>query len=424
MTVRARAAAWPKQSCRFGHASLDRVRANRWFVLAVLFATRCTMGWQFQSVGASVPSLGPALHLDPAGIGTLIGLYMLPGIAIAYPGALVGHRFGEKTTCLFGLALMVAGGALIAGSGSQYGVATGRAISGGGAVIFNLVLTNMAVGWFAGREVVTALAIILASWPLSIAVALIGETALTSAYGWRVVMASTAMLSGVAFVLVAALYRAPPPAPAVVAVPSGRRGVRLSSVEAATCCIAGLLWGAFNVGLVVFYSFAPALLMEHGWLPLAAGSVISLGLWISIASLPVGGWVAEISGRATAWIIPSCIVAGMAMILLATVPWPCGPSLLLGLAIGPAAGAIVALPPRAVAPRNRAIGYGVFYTAYYVVMAVGPGVAGWGQRAWDSAGAAILIGGGLFLAGVPLLVLFDALCGVGGPRIGTVRRKA
>jgi MFS family permease len=406
------------------HGGLDRIWANRWFMLAVLFIARCAMGWQFQSVGASVPSLAPELRLDPAGIGTLIGLYMLPGIAIAYPGALFGRRLGEKSSCLFGLGLMVAGGALIAGSGSWYGIAAGRAISGGGAVIFNLVLTNMVVGWFAGREVVTALAIMLASWPLGIAAALIGETALALEYGWRVVMNSTAILCGLACLLVALLYRTPPSAPAVAVASSARNCSRLSPSEAATCGIAGLLWGAFNAGLVVFYSFTPPLLIERGWPPLDAGSVTSLGLWISIASLPVGGWIADISGRPTAAIILSCTVAGLAMTLLATTPWPWGLSLLLGLAIGPAAGAIVALPSRAVSLANRTVGFGVFYTAYYVMMAVGPGIAGWGQKTWGSASAATLIGGVLFLAGVPLLALFNALCGFGPLGTETVRRKA
>jgi MFS family permease len=424
VTVRAPAAVWPKQRGSFGYGGLDRMRANRWFMLAVLFTARCAMGWQFQSIGASTPSLAPALHLDPAGIGALIGLYMLPGIAIAYPGALFGRWFGEKATCLFGLALMVAGGALIARSDSPFGLAAGRVISGSGAVVFNLVLTNMAVGWFAGREFVTALSVTLASWPLSIAVALIAQTALTLAYGWRVVMDSTAIMSGVAFVLVAALYRMPPAAPAVASLHSGGGGARLSPRQAATCGIAGLLWGAFNVGLVVFYSFTPSLLMEHGWLPIDAGSMTSLGLWISIASLPIGGWTADVTGRPTAWIILSCISAGLVMMLLAAMLWPWGLSLLLGLAIGPAAGAIVALPSRAVASANRSTGFGVFYTAYYVVMAVGPGVAGWGQKTSGSASAAVLIGGVLFLTGVPLLVLFNELCGVGSLRNSATRAKA
>ncbi len=123
-------------------------------------------------------------------------------------------------------------------------------------------------------------------------------------------------------------------------------------------------------------------------------------------------------------IILSCTIAGSVMLLLATTQWPCGLSLLLGLAIGPAAGAIVALPSRAVAPANRTIGFGVFYTAYYVVMAVGPGVAGWGQKTWGSASAAILIGGVLFLAGIPLLALFNELCGVGSPATDVSRSKA
>jgi predicted MFS family arabinose efflux permease len=253
---------------------------------------------------------------------------------------------------------------------------------------------------------VTALAVILASWPCSIAAALIAETALAGAYGWHAVMGTATLLAAAAFLLVAALYRAPPPREAAPS-PAEHASGRLATRELGASILAGTIWGAFNAGLVVFYSFAPPMLVGHGWTSLDAGSITSLGLWISVISLPMGGWLVETRGRPRAGIVFSCLLAGCTMVLLPTMIWPWGLSLLLGLAIGPGAGAIVAMPSRAVAPMNRAVSFGIFYTAYYVVMALGPGLAGWGQTTWGTATAPLQIGGALFLVGIPLLVAFD-----------------
>jgi predicted MFS family arabinose efflux permease len=388
---------------------------SRWYMLAVLFVARAAMGFQFQSIATSSSWIAADLHLDPGQSGMLIGLYMLPGVLIALPGGLLTNRFGEKSTCLFGLALMVIGGLITAAATSTGTLAAGRAVSGSGAVIFNLVLTSMVVTWFAGREIVTALAIILASWPCSIAAALIAETALAGAYGWHAVMGTAALLATAAFLLVAVLYRAPPPreaAPSEAARPAGL----LTARELAASSLAGAIWGAFNAGLVVFYSFSPPMLAEHGWRPLDAGSITSLGLWISMISLPIGGWLVETWGRPSAGILLACVVAGVAMTLLSMMVWPWGLSLLVGLGIGPGAGAIVALPSRAVAPARRPVSFGVFYTAYYAVMAVGPTLAGLAQTTWGTAAAGLDIGGALFLTGVPLLTAFELVCRTGSGR--------
>jgi predicted MFS family arabinose efflux permease len=385
---------------------VDGGNNRRWYMLSVLFVARFAMGFQFQSIAASAPSIAADLHLDPARIGVLIGLYMLPGVVIALPGGVVTRRFGDKPTCLAGLVLMVTGSLIATIATGSSGLAAGRVLGGAGAVIFNLVLTNMAVSWFAGREVVTALAVILASWPCSIAAALIAETALAEADGWRAVMAGTAVLAAVAFALVARLYRVPEqPAQPV----SERRTVGLTMRQAAASTTAGLLWGCFNAGLVVFYSFTPPMLREAGWRLLDAGSITSLGLWVSMASLPLGGWLIERWGRPGFGIIAACFTAGCAMLLLPTLVFPWGLSLAVGVAIGPGAGAIVALPARAVAPAQRSVAFGLFYTAYYVLVAVGPVLAGYGQTAWGTAQAGVLTGGALFLTGVPLLAIFSAL---------------
>jgi len=79
---------------------------------------------------------------------------------------------------------------------------------------------------------------------------------------------------------------------------------------------------------------------------------------------------------------------------------------LMGLTIGPPAGAIMALPAAVLPPHRRAFGLGIFYTTYYGVMAVGPAMAGWCRDHWQTAAAAILFGAIAYLAIVPLFLLF------------------
>ena len=53
---------------------------ERWLMLAVLFMARTAMACQFQSVGSVGPFLIESLRVDYTMLGTLIGLYMLPGV--------------------------------------------------------------------------------------------------------------------------------------------------------------------------------------------------------------------------------------------------------------------------------------------------------------------------------------------------------
>ena len=82
---------------------------NRWGILAVLFAVRATMAFQFQSIAAVAPLLSGEFGIGLADIGVLIGLYFAPGVALALPGGAIGQRFGDKTTVLGALLLMLVG---------------------------------------------------------------------------------------------------------------------------------------------------------------------------------------------------------------------------------------------------------------------------------------------------------------------------
>jgi len=59
-----------------------------WLILAVMFLARAAMGFQFQSVASVAPFLIHSLRLNYAEIGTLIGLFSLPGAVVSLPAGL------------------------------------------------------------------------------------------------------------------------------------------------------------------------------------------------------------------------------------------------------------------------------------------------------------------------------------------------
>jgi MFS family permease len=141
--------------------------------------------------------------------------------------------------------------------------------------------------------------------------------------------------------------------------------------------IASLVWAAFNAGYIVYLSFAPRVLTAGGVPPLEAASIISLASWVMIFSGAACGQLADRTGRSDL-ILTVCLCVGMASLaLLPHVGWAVPLSLAYGLVGMAPAGLIMALTGAAMAPEKRAFGMGVFLSAYYVVTAPAPAIAGW-----------------------------------------------
>jgi MFS family permease len=376
------------------------VLRNRWGILAVLFTVRLAMAFQFESVAAVAPLLGREFSASLADIGVLIGLYFTPGVALSLPGGAIGQKLGDKATAITALLVMLTGNlAMALGDGWSWQIA-GRLVAGAGGVLLNVQLTKMVADWFAGREIATAMAILVNSWPAGIALALLTLPHLGTAYGVGAVdLAVTASLAVAA--MLAASYR-PPKMDAAAAIIGS--SARLDLKALLSVAIAGVMWGLFNVGFAMIFSFGPSLLTEQGWTIAEAGSAISIVLWIAVVSVPFGGFVADRINRPQAVLVLGCLLFALLMVALPRTSAVIPVAIALGLISGQPAGPLLSLPARVLQPATRAIGMGVFYTLYYGAMMLGPVIAGAAANWSGSSGAALDFGGAVLIA-CPLLLL-------------------
>ena len=376
---------------------------NRWGILAVLFTVRLAMAFQFQSVPTVAPLLQTQFYVSLAEIGILIGLFFTPGVALSLPGGAIGKWLGDRRTVLAALLMMLAGSCAMAFGGSWSWQIVGRLLAGTGGVLLNVQMTKLVADWFTGKEIATAMAIFVNSWPAGIALSLLTLPSIATAHGVNAVFLFVSAITAIGTVLMLAYQ--PPPSVAAVTTSS----VRLDFRTLMAVMVAGVIWGLFNVGFAVIFSFGPTMLVERGWTIAQAGSVISIVLWLAVFSVPCGGFVADRLKRPQGVIIAGSIVFAGLMLCLAHTGAVIASVIALGLVSGQPAGPVMSLPARVLQPATRAIGMGVFYTLYYATMMLGPIIGGAAAKWTGSAAAAFDFGAAVLVACPLLLVVFNAI---------------
>jgi predicted MFS family arabinose efflux permease len=377
---------------------------RRWIILAALFAARAATGFQFQSIGSAAQMLMPDLGMDYYQIGMLLGAYLLPGVVVAFPTGLLGQRLREKTLGSVGLLLMVISGVALSTSESFAVALVARIIGGVGATIVVLVATKMTTDWFDGREIVLAMSLLQMSWPFGAMLALPVQAFIAQASGWPAVMVSGALCAAAAL---CAFVFIPEPGGQPQSAASGGSG--LSGAVLLPITIAGTVWGAMNLACVLFFSYAPLQMVAQGSSPTVAASLTSLAIWFTILAIPTGGYLVHRSGRPITAIVACALIAAAALALFVAGIYPTISCIIFGIFVGPLSGAILSLPSRLLAPHERAVGFGVFFTCFYVLMAVGPPAAGYLQDVWGSPSVALIVAAALLVAIPPLSLAFEFL---------------
>lgn len=378
--------------------------AQRWRILAALTFARASMGFQFQSVATVAPFITADLGLDKAQLGWLIGIYLLPGIAIALPGGLLGARYGDKRVTLIGLGLMTAGGLWLALAANFVEANAARLISGIGAVVLNVLFTKMVADWFDAKERLLAMSILINSWPIGIGIALLAVGPLGELAGWHWAMASTAVFAACGFAAVLGVYRLP--AASTQAIVTGMGLGVLTAKEWRLLVVASLPWLLYNAAYQIMVSFLPSFFLENGLSIARSGAMTALNTVIFIVSVQAGGVILKRSEHPDL-VCHAAIVGWCATLLL--LPGASMPVLWIalgGLIGGLPASAFVSLPAEFLRPESRGAGMGVFYTIYYLGCALLPSAAGVLYDFSGSARATLWMVTVLAFACVPGLMLF------------------
>ncbi|MXQ07238.1 MFS transporter [Alphaproteobacteria bacterium GH1-50] len=359
--------------------------SNRWSALALLFLARTVMAFQFQTVAALSPFLRETFGIGLGAVGFLLGLYMTPGLLLAIPGGALANRIGEKRIVILSLILMAAGFLIMALVPGWTATVAGRLMAGVGGVVMNIVMTKMVADWFEGREIATAMSIFVMSWPAGIALALVLLPPVAGASGLSAALMISALLAGLAALLFFGYAPAPGASDRKAGFWAGRRTVAMALVT-------GGAWGTFNGALAVVFGFGVALLTSRGMEVEAAGRVTSLTM-VALAIIgPLGGIVADRTGRYVSLIV----VCVLAMTALLGAMAAGGSSLWLfigfGAACGLSAGPVMGLAGLLIPREERAAGMGLFFTVYYASMLTMPVIAGWASDVAGRPEAAFVAG--------------------------------
>jgi MFS family permease len=339
-------------------------------------------------------------------MGLLISLYLAPGLAFALPGGEIGRRFGDKRVVLFGLLLMIAGGLAMSFAPHWQWQLLGRIVAGTGGVLLNVLMSKMVTDWFAGKELATAMAIFVNSWPAGIALCLFVLPAVAATHGITAAYLVSSAFCGLGFVILAAFYKGAPPTGSDRPVPQAS-WPRASVIHA--MILAGCIWGLFNAAISMVFSFGPAMLVERSWSLAGAGSATSLVLWIISVALPIGGVLSDRTGKPVAVMLTGFVLFAVTLVAAARVDAVIAAFVVLGLVAGMPAGAIMSLPARVLGPSERAVGMGIFFTLFYAFVVAAPIAAGILAARLGTASAAFDLGAAMLLLCVPAYWLFDRL---------------
>ncbi|HET8996728.1 MAG TPA: MFS transporter [Acetobacteraceae bacterium] len=385
--------------------------------LLTLFVIRLAPGIAFQSVAVAAPLLMLALGLNHAQAGLALGVFTLPGLVVSVPAGMLARRIGDSAV-LCGALLLVAAGALIAGTAHAYPLLlAGRALGGAGGVSILMLVLKMTADRYAGPWLATASAVTITAWPAGLALGLLVFGPLPQALGWRATLLLAGAPALLGLLLVPLIGRAKggtaAAAHAAGIAPLPPRRFMLGAIAT---------WAMINAVLPIIIGFLPGYLMSQGRDLDAAAAATSLAVWTPAIGIPLGGLLADrLLGRRAAVMLGLTLTAAMLLLIGSGITM--GMALAaFGIAFSLAPGPLTAQLGQAMPLRARAVVFGWYSACSYGAMTVGPWVAGWLRDSTGDPRAPLLFAAAVMLLALAPYALMDraaaALPAVVAPEAG------
>lgn len=173
--------------------------------------------------------------------------------------------------------------------------------------------------------------------------------------------------------------------------------------------VAGLIWGLYNAALGMIFGFGPAMLVERGLSNSEASSMTGVALWLVALSVPLGGVIADRTGRRNLVLVTGLVLFAIMLILASRTDAFFVMFVAPGLVGGLSAGPIMSLPSAVLRIETRAVGMGIFFTMFYLSVVIAPLVGGHLADAIGTTRVTFDMGAAMLIACCAALWLFEYL---------------
>lgn len=353
------------------HSAVACMPPRLWLIFAALVLARIANGLQTMSAGAVGPDIMAAMDIGFAALGTLIGVYSLPGTVLAFPGGWFAARFGDRTILLVGLGLLTLGGAVMTAAPGYTELLAGRLLAGTGSALLAVVQSKLVMQYVPKPLLAVLMGTYIAGHGVGCALA---PSVLPLLGSWQLAMAACAVLCAVCLVVsmvtIPARQAAADPAAGAFLLKRGTLPRLL---------MASGMWSLSNAGYIVVFSFLPAFFVGTG-MPLAqASGLSSLGLYACTLPMPLGGWLLARTTGLYRGAVASLVgvTALIAILPLGVDPIPV--LIAIGALVGVCAGPAFTIATETLEPEERALAMAIFFSIYNIVMTAGPAIAGWAR---------------------------------------------
>ncbi len=349
----------------------------RWTILGIVYLAMLSFALSLYAIPPVLPLIMRELSLSHAEGGLLMGVFALPGIAVALLAGMLSDRYGTRAIGGSALALMAAGSLGMALSREYGHLLLSRTISGVGAMAVSPVVFPLLSKWFLKKELGFAMGVITTAYPIGTLLSFTTFGYLGLELGWRAPLLVSVGMGILALTVFLLNCREPggegghegtPFRPSMIV------GLGLSIWLLAFC------WTSLESSIMSFLTFAPDYFLGRGMSLAFASALPAFVMAAPIVIQPLVGLAVDRVGRKEYFIGAGGVFLALLMLVMA------GeresyllPIILLGFFMSLVPGPVFALTPELVGPLYVGLGFGVLQSSSNVGRLFAPYAVGFAR---------------------------------------------